>query len=553
MTVHLRALPLRGAVGYAALCGLALWLFGGLVGAFWRADDPALLAHAMQSRGWDAFTNPSDWRKLSPSNLTPWVTLSFKVDLALAGLKPQAFYAHQLLSLLALLGLSLLWLRRRVGLAWACVALSLFLLGAPTGAVVEALMTRHYLEGLLATVLALLAFERAAEAWKAGSRGSAVCWYVAVLFAYAVAASAKEVYVPLPVLLLAWPGLGGWRQRLAAVGPMLLMVLGYALWRQHMLGAMAGGYGASSSLVSAPAMLDFLPALAHFPEHLWGRAWPLPTLLLAWTAVKVCGREPGRWAFLLLLAVLVLGPLIPLVKFPGLQGPDRYLFLPWFVLSVLVALGLQRTLVGALGRRFVVVFVVGGLVSATAFNAHQHARARAVEAQEFEVQGRYLWEADHRQVYLPSTLLAGTYWYSTGLCSLRPAERGACPRALLQGIDEPVQDVEVLMFRAGKMTRLPAEQLRQALSVDTVAALQAHVELRDGVVQWSFGPESAGRYFIASPQLGRYPIARQGTMRTAQRQLGFRLLYEEPGGAVRASPWLEVADGAPLRWQRPGE
>ena len=75
----------------------ALWLHG-LRSLENRLSDALLQQHALQSPGLAAFVDPADWRRLSPNNLTPWVTLSFKLDLALAGLRPAVFYLHQLVS-----------------------------------------------------------------------------------------------------------------------------------------------------------------------------------------------------------------------------------------------------------------------------------------------------------------------------------------------------------------------------------------------------------------------------------------------------------------------
>jgi len=52
-----------------------IWIgFHALPSGYWRADDTAILFHAVNSSGFSAFYDPSDWQKLSPSNLTPWVT-----------------------------------------------------------------------------------------------------------------------------------------------------------------------------------------------------------------------------------------------------------------------------------------------------------------------------------------------------------------------------------------------------------------------------------------------------------------------------------------------
>lgn len=546
-----RSSAIQTTLGFTSLSILAVWLFGGLIGGFWRGDDPAILAHAIASPSLAAFSDPVDWRRLSPSNLTPWITLSFKVDLAISGLTPSTFYAHQILSLIALIGVSLLWLRRWVSPLVASSSIALFLVGAPTGAVVEALMTRHYLEGLLSSTFALFAFDCFMKAWRSRKTRIAICWYALVAIAYGVAATAKEVYVPLPLLICVLPGLGDWRQRLIKVAPLFVLLGGYVLWRTFMLGHLAGGYSDFDILLSLGTLLEFMRSLLRFPGHLWGNAWPLPILLLGWLTIKTCRSEANRWMILLSVGFLLLGPLLPLVKFPGFHGPDRYLFLLWFGLCVLIAIGVQNASKSSRDR-----WILAGLSAVcfflpTIFNAIQQERSREIYAQQFEVQGRFLWDGDSELAYLPTPMLEGTFWYVTELCTLRPMERGPCPRALIQGVDHQVPGSEVMKFTLDQMRPVKPEEVLQFLTVDKSAPLQAKVELRAGIVEWQFGPESSGKYFIASPRLGRYPISKTGALRTAERKFKFVLLYEEPDGTVRASTWLEVVEDLPLEWKRP--
>jgi hypothetical protein len=412
-------------------------------------------------------------------------------------------------------------------------------------------MTRHYLEGLLGAILALLAFDRFLLAWSLGRIRIAICWYFVVASAYGVAATAKEIYVPLPLLLLVLPGLGDWHQRLIRAAPLLALMGGYLVWRAFMLGQLAGGYSEIEVLLSIGTIVEFIRALLGFPGHLWGKAWPLPTLLLGWLAIRTCRREARRWMLLLSVGLLLLCPLLPLVKFPGFHGPDRYLFLLWFGVCVLVAVGMQNASASRPDRRAFAGLSALCFLLPTMVNAIQHEHSRKTTAEQFEVQGRFLFEGDNKLVYLPTRILEGAFWYATELCSLRPKERGPCPRALIQGVDDEVPDSKVMKFIGGQMENVNPERVLQFLTVDRSAPLQASVKFRGGMVYWQFGPESLGRYFIASPKLGRYPISKTGALRTTERKLKFVLLYEEPDGIIRASPWLEVTEDLPLEWRRP--
>jgi len=540
---------LAWAVALVGLGGLILLRFHDLAGAFWRADDPALLNHALQSQGLAAFWDPAHWRQLSANNLTPWVTLSLKLDLALFGLRPLGFYVHQLLSLLATVLLGLALLQRFTGLHWAALAVAMFLLGAPAGAVVDTLTTRHYLEGLLTALLALEAFLRSGEAATARARWA---WQVLALLAYAVACTAKEIYVPLPLLLLVWPALGSWRTRLQRVAPFLLILGLYALWRRYMLGGFSGGYADPSSLLGGQLLLAYAAALGRFPAYLWGAAWLLPLVLLLVCALR--HWRAGPW--LLVLGALVLGPLLPLVSFPGLTGPDRYLFLPWFVLCALLAVGVPRLLPNPLVGRapWLAPSVTLLALASVALPAWQQEmaqrRMRNQVALELELQGRYLWQAGTADIYRPTETLARTYWYAFELCAIRARERDPCPRALLQGMDEQVPNPSVVHLVDGRMQPLDPTVLAHWLQADREGALSAEFELLPGLARWHFGPSEQGRYFLVSPQLGRYQLPRTGTFKVAQTALSFHLLHEDEQGRLTASPLLRVAQGQPLRWAR---
>jgi uncharacterized membrane protein YgcG len=122
-------------------------------------------------------------------------------------------------------------------------------------------MTRHYLEGLLFTLLSLFAFLQARSSGR-------IRWAWAGAAAYALAASAKEVYVPLVLVLACLPEPchaddraqvpSRWRLLL----PYALVALGYVAWRSVMLGDVVGGYGAGQSLLSAASMRAMAQALA---------------------------------------------------------------------------------------------------------------------------------------------------------------------------------------------------------------------------------------------------------------------------------------------------
>lgn len=544
-------------VAALALPLLVLACWHGITAGFWRADDPALVLHALQSPGLAAFTDPADWQRLSPSNLTPWITLSFKLDLALAGASPVAFHGHQLLSA-ALVAVAAYALARRVlQPAWALLVVVLGLAGAPTAAVTELLMTRHYLEGLLFTLLSLLAFLRA--------RSGRIGWAWAGAAAYALAVTAKEVYVPLVLVLacLPAPRLADGRAQVPArwrlLLPYALVALGYVAWRRAMLGDAVGGYGAGHSLLSVASVRAMVQALARFPADLFGPAWPA-VLLLALLAAALALRGRGRWfGFAAVVGAAVLLPLWPLATGPGFSGPDRYLYLLWWVLAA----GLVALLRGASARlplsdrlREAVGLGLGGLLAlVAALQSAQAAGPRRELMRAFDAVGRFMVSADARSAFIAPDAVLASYWYVTSLCEIRQRSGADCPQALIPGwpLDDRVQRLAVYDPATGAMADASdriADERQRAAAIDRTRPLSITLTLDGGLARWQLGPYRDGQYFVVSPALGRYPMPPQGELRTTLREVPLQVQFDAREGWRTASPALVVRAGQPLAWSR---
>ena len=558
------ALPRADLAAAVALLLLVAWRWHGITASFWRADDPALLLHALQSPGLAAFVDPADWRRLSPNNLTPWVTLSFKLDLALAGLRPAAFYLHQLLSagLVALAAYALG--RQALPPAWALAVVVLGLAGAPTDAVTTLLMTRHYVEGLLFALLSLLAFLRArAEDRRAARAG----WACAGAAFYALACSAKEVYVPLVLVLACLPAA---RPSPAAARPAthasrflllpwVLVALGYVAWRRAMLGDAVGGYGGAQPLLSFGSAAAMAQAVARFPAVLFGPAWGAVLLVALPAAVLALRGRPARLAFVALAAACVLLPLWPLVNGPGFHGPDRYLYLLWWA----AAAGLVGALRGAAlrlplapaWREAAGLGLAGLLVLAAALQSVAAARPREQAMRAFDAVGRFIVARDARDAFVAPDAVLASYWYVTSLCEIRRNAGAGCPQALIPGwpLDERVQRLSVYDPAAGAMADASArlaDERRRAEAIDRTRPLSVALSIDGGVARWQFGPHREGQYFVVSPTLGRYPLPPQGELRTAQGEMPFQVQFDAREGWRTASPVLVVRPGRPVAWSR---
>jgi hypothetical protein len=574
---------------WLGLGGLLLVLIGYAVllhGAFWRGDDPSLLRHALDSPGLRAFHDAAHWQALSPSNLTPWAVQSLRLDALVAGLSPDFFYARQLAALAAVLIAGFVLLRPWLGRAPALAALAVFSVSASTASVIQQLMTRHYLEGLLFALLALLAHQRAL---RSPSARRSAAWALAAAAAYALACTAKEVYVPLVLVAAVWPGVGAsdpraddWRRRALALGPWLLVALMYVLWRRAMLPSMVGGYGALSALVTAEGLGTVVRSLAGLPAlwlapAAWGAAgrllatgqvflWLLCLLLaLAWPP-----RRARRLVFAGVVAVAVLGPLLPLVSYPGLTAPDRYLFLPVFVACVagawaLKVLGSPRGVssgrwLPAGAALLTLVTAAAGLAQTADVQRH----TLGAWLGSFDAQGRQLMAAPATDTLLPGRALLHTFWYVTDLCALRERQgQGACPQVLVPGwpAARPVERLWVFDDAAGAWREAGSDRaalLAGWMAGDERTPMRVEMTLEGGWIRWAFAAGQSGAepgaWYVASPELGRFPVPASGALRMTRPSLTVQVQFEPamagPGPVRVVSPVLRVAPAAPVRWQR---
>jgi hypothetical protein len=314
------------AVVSIGLVLLTYLLHGDALSANWRFDDGWLLDFATRYAPDQYFFDPLITRAYSPSNVTPFNPFVFDINLHLFGLQPQWFYFHHLL-IIALCAIGLYFVcKKRLGLGAAVFASSLFLVGAPVAQMAQQLMVGHYVYGLFFSILATGSFLLALERRKPG-----FALYGGLFYLLAVAC--KEVFVPLPLILLFVP-LCRFAPRMFYLAPYLLVGIVYVVWRQMVLGQFVGGYSRGEFDVAKA-----IEQISQVPAWLLGGGVPGSLVTLA-LAIGVGWVVLGKREYLALFVVTmlaVLAPMVALTQSPGLHGPDRYLFVPWVVLVVFSA------------------------------------------------------------------------------------------------------------------------------------------------------------------------------------------------------------------------
>lgn len=366
--MNLPSRAVRPSVAALMLLALATAvLYHDALAAWWRADDGAHLEFVSWYAPWQYFFIPEVTREFSSANVTPWNAFTYSINLALFGLKPAGFYAHQLASLWLTAAATFVLLRLWLPTGWSLFGAMLFLVGAPSAHVANELMTGHYLEGLLFSICATCFHVHAV---RKGSYGLAI----AGAAFYLLATSCKEVYVPLPAILLFLPE-GDWRARMRMLVPFAVVAAGYVAWRIAVLGALIGGYNPHHSGYGQAGVAR---QLASIPSILFGKntlgygALAGAAAITGWTLWKA----PRHLPFMLVAGASVVAPLVPLTVYPGIAIADRYLFLVWWIAAVLLAfacggLPAHRYLRGAIALAILLAATVNGRAEQDALRDNQ--------------------------------------------------------------------------------------------------------------------------------------------------------------------------------------
>ncbi|MCM3876098.1 MAG: hypothetical protein NEA02_06725 [Thermoanaerobaculia bacterium] len=486
---------------------------------------------------------------------TPWFLVTLDIDRALFGLEPFPFYVHQLLALALSAILISLVLRRWANPAAAFVGAALFLVGPPVAGVVGSLWCRHYVEGLSFALLATLA-------WFASVSRPGVLPAVLSASLYLLALSAKEIYVPLPFLLLAAPE-GRLRSRLRAAAPMFVTLVVFGAWRAHMLRSFLGAYDEPGERIgSYPAR--FLHLAASLPGLLVPGRTPLVTAALLGAALALfvlLVRNTRDAALLCTLLLLLVVPLIPVAD--SIQ--IRYLLLPWAAVSGALAIALSRGIVRGGWRRALAVAGTA-VVLAVSIRANRSLWAgehkRAIRSRE---EALFYFERSAagdvlRQPIESDWFFGGLRWLHANVS--RRAAPGrivfddwafcAVPELRAARVYEWSETEERVTERPGLGGRLCNAQMRR-LRED--AALDVRIEYDGRFLRWRFGPERPGRWaFLAPGTFARNEFPRVGTFRMPiEGRLEVTVRFESDEGWLALSDplVLTVTDGrGSLVWSR---
>ena len=355
------------------------WAFhSNALAGWWTSDDPCLLA-AVDDHGIGAhFLDPQVWQGLSSNVFMPWQLLSLGIDWKLFGLSPAPFFWHHLLSFTAVLVLAFLVGRRWISSASCGIGLLWFVASVPAFGVSQQLMNRHYIEGLGLALASVLLYSPELESLSRRRTLSALLFFAAC--------AAKEVFVPLPLLLATFPGsetqlsVDRLRGTLRRIAPHLWALGLYLIWRLLMLGSsVAVGYQTRTSSFGFDEFSGVLSLLV--PGN------PTTTLtgtfLIFGLAIVLYRRFP-RWRLLILTTpIAVIGPWVGV--FPHMA--PRHLLIPALFVSWILATALD--LIPSRRVRWVAYLSLFGL-SLTIFDTSTHRDLQQASYRHHRTEGEWI-------------------------------------------------------------------------------------------------------------------------------------------------------------------
>ena len=502
-----------------------------VVAFWWTFDDPFHLNLIAHRGAADLLFDSAFWRAFPSHVFTPLLLLSLQADLRLFGLEARPFYIHQIAIFACIAPALYLLLRQWVSRGAAACAVLIAIAGAPMIESVQRLMDRHYLEGLLLAILAAFAYVVAVR------RSSAPIDVLSGVL-YLLSMAAKEIFVPLIVILPVIPGVPP-RRRLRTLVPHAIALLFYCIWRFAVLGVRVESYG------WAVKRSDWLRLIAMLPLRIGAvLAGSAPVgvaavLLMLVALVIVAVRRPGSRPVLGTGVIAAFLPILPV----SFEIHPRYALTSWILAAVAVAfLGPSRW-----ERALQVAIVIAVAVSARQqwSESDRSMRRMSDEARVFAALGPddVLW--------MPATPPA-----TLDELSRMTGSRGRWTYDALPFCRQRLTAKRFFAYDPAtrRVQEASPDQLRGACKASRAAPLSVRFDFQQGSLFWVFGPYDSGTYrvIIADGRQGFDVPRRAGFQLAGVATLPLRVRYESPAGWVTYSDDLQVVlkDGQTVTWRR---
>lgn len=486
-----------------------------IVGLWWMWDDPYHL-NRLAPVGFKQIFLTADFWRAHPSHVyTPLLFASLKSDLLAFGLDPRGFYLHQL-AVVAIAAVAIYCALRIVLDPVAAGATALIgVLGPAFATTVPQIMTRHYFEGVILATVSLIAFARK--------------WNGVSVVSYLLSTLAKEVFVPLPLLLLvAYP------KRWKSLVPHGVALVAYAMLRIAMVGSVRA-YGFTVPSARWPLMIATAPLRM---IRSWvsdaGVAGVCLVVGVLISVVVLFLRDRTQRIRILAGAAVAIVPVLPV----SIDLRSRFVLVAWLLACVAA---------GLLLRRYAIVLLAVAVVANRlewASTMRESVRM-SDEARVFETM------SSSELLFMPHTpagTLAelGVLAHSEGrwLYDQQPLCGGRVSAERVLAFDPVVRQVRAMV---------PAEIATLCAAI-RAAPLSVTLGGEGDKVFWQLGPYELGRYnFVLGDGQQGLEIPRDAGFRRAWvGSVSMRVRYDSPEGWSTYSPdfTVDLTHGQTLRWQR---
>ncbi|HVT05267.1 MAG TPA: hypothetical protein VHL58_18035 [Thermoanaerobaculia bacterium] len=535
----------------ALLAGIVV-LYRGVLQLWWCLDDFYQIEFITAHPPSEYLFSPAVWQQLPTRLLTPFLFFSLDIDRHLDGLRPELFYAHQLIAFMAAMIAMYLALRPWLEPSWSAIACAIIFLGTPSSSIVQQLMQRHYAEGIIFACVTVLSFVRACRTGRVGLA-------VLCVGAYVAATLEKEIFVPLPLLLFALPLERNEPRRklLWALGGALVF---YSAWRYHMLGTFGGGYAWVVSPSDYPRLVMELPRKLF--TALGGVNAPVVSILmlslLAAFTVYASTRRESLWVTAMALAAAV-APIVP----ASTVMENRYALGISILLAVGFAVGCSRLAERGRPWRNAAVGVALAVVSLALISNRTDWRSTFSRMKQMSAEGRGFVTLGANDTLahprIPPAAMSQLVWMKR---ELHGSEGSDWYYDDIRLCTEPlasrrIWELDQNVMKLHDITPTIAARAHvYCASIRNDVPLSAGFTHQGGVLGWKLGPYEPGKYsFVLANGRVSYEMPR------AQRyDLGplpgitLRVRYESPDGWVTYSPELQLdfARQHQWIWERPG-
>jgi len=531
-----------------------------LLFANWRWDDTQILVHALNTSIWDNFTNPDVWRKFSPNNLTPWLILTFKIDYFLFGLNPLGFYFHHLLSLIILTFLFVyLSIKLTKNINAGFIFFILFISGAPLYTLTEQLMTRHYIEGMIFCLLSIIFSLKY-------SNTKTTKYLIFSLLFYSLSAISKEIYVPLiGILLLIYFYKNVLSYKIVTLH--FIIGLAYTGWRFFMLPSVIGGYSTGNSNRSSIELEKYFNGYLKIPELIFGNFWIFPLVTILFSTLFYFYKNPKNITFILLSLIFILLPLAPLINYPGINNPDRYLFAFWAFLSLFISILIFNLLNFKKKNINKIIFILflSFTLPLAANQSHKFRGYAILMGSEFDIHAKFINDNSNEINFYPSKLVLDSGWFITGLFDLKKKIFNIENKMNVITDEIFIKDVVSNFWIYNQECKCIEDKtqdlentknlLTKSIRLDVPLSIDLKIKRHPDQVEWIFGPYTEGSYEVLLPDsYGAIKFQKVGSLKIQidpDKDIGIILKYTDPTGWSTYSPLLKVGIFTPIvDWKR---